>query len=49
MWSRVIGGAALLVVIAAVVWALWPRPIAVETAVIGRGDLVVVVEAEGTS
>ena len=49
MWSRIIGGAALLVVIAAVVWALWPRPIAVETAVIGRGDLVVVVEAEGTS
>ena len=31
MWSRIIGGAALLVVIAAVVWALWPRPIAVET------------------
>ncbi len=34
---------------AALAWAFWPRPLPVETAVIGRRDLQVTVEEEGKS
>lgn len=39
----------LLAVAAAAVWALWPKPVAVETAAIGRRDIDVMVEEEGKS
>lgn len=38
-----------LAVLAALAWALWPRPIAVETATIARRDITVSVEEEGKS
>jgi HlyD family secretion protein len=39
----------LLTVIAGLAWALWPRPLPVETAVIENRDIVVTVEEEGKS
>jgi HlyD family secretion protein len=42
----------LLIVVAvagAAAWAMWPRPVAVETAIIGRHDIVLTVEEEGKS
>ena len=49
MLRRVAGVAILLAVLAAAAWALWPRPIAVETAILARQTLKVVVEDEGKS
>ena len=49
-WTRrlVIGaGAALL--LAALGWALWPKPVAVDLATVARGDLRVTVSAEGVT
>ena len=49
MWGRIIAAAIVVAIIAAAAWALWPRPITVETAVIDRRDLDVTVEEEGKS
>ncbi len=49
MWGRALGIAAVLVIIGAVSWALWPKPLAVETANIAKGDLTITVEEEGTA
>ena len=49
MWGRIIAAAIIVAIAAAAAWALWPRPIAVETAVIERRDLDVTVEEEGKS
>ncbi|HTM77537.1 MAG TPA: HlyD family efflux transporter periplasmic adaptor subunit [Devosia sp.] len=49
MWSRIIGIAIVIAIAAAAAWALWPRPITVETAAIGINDLEVTVEEDGIS
>jgi HlyD family secretion protein len=49
MIRRLITLIAILAVIAALAWALWPKPVAVETAVIGRQTVEVTVEDEGKS
>lgn len=46
---RLIYVALLLVLVAGFAWALWPRPVGVETAVISRQDIAVHVEEEGKS
>lgn len=40
---------ALLALLAGLAWAFWPRPLPVETAVIGKRDILVTVEEEGKS
>lgn len=47
MARRLITLAVLLAAAAALAWAFWPRPVAVETAVVTRRDLTVTVEEEG--
>lgn len=47
MARRIIAILLALAVLAAFAWALWPRPLAVETVAIARGALEVTVEAEG--
>jgi len=47
MWARWIGIAAVVLLVLGAAWALWPRPIEVETAVVGRAELTMVVEEEG--
>ena len=47
MLRRLISGLVLLAVAGALAWALWPRPLAVETAVVERRDIEVTVEEEG--
>lgn len=49
MWSRIVSAVIVLAIVAAVAWALWPRPLSVETATIERGSLQVTVEEDGTS
>jgi HlyD family secretion protein len=49
MLSRLMTGAVLIIIAAAVAWALWPRPVEVEVATIGRGPLTVTVKEEGLS
>lgn len=49
MWSRIVGIIVVVLLMAGAAWALWPRPLVVETAEIGRGSLTVVVEEDGTS
>ncbi|MCA3574685.1 MAG: HlyD family efflux transporter periplasmic adaptor subunit [Aestuariivirga sp.] len=49
MLRRLIILALLLAALAALTWAFWPRPIAVETAVIEARDISVTVEEEGKS
>lgn len=49
MLRRLITLAILLAVAAGLAWAFWPRPIAVETAVIAARDIAVTVEEEGKS
>jgi HlyD family secretion protein len=49
MIRRILIGVVALLVVAAAAWALWPRPLAVETATIGRGAIDVTVEDEGIS
>lgn len=43
-WAALAAGAA-----AAVAYGFWPQPVPVDTAVIGRGDVIVTVEDEGVS
>lgn len=47
MARRLITLAVLLAAAAALAWSFWPRPVAVETAVVARRDLTVTVEEEG--
>ncbi|WP_373504461.1 efflux RND transporter periplasmic adaptor subunit [Aestuariivirga sp.] len=47
MLRRLISGLVLLAVAGALAWALWPRPLAVETSVVERRDIEVIVEEEG--
>lgn len=49
MVGRIIAFAAIVLAIAAAAWAVWPRAVPVEVIVIGRGDLSVTVEEDGTS
>lgn len=49
MWGRIVSVAVILALVASVAWALWPRPVSVETAIVGTSDLVVTVEEDGTS
>lgn len=49
MWGRVVSIAFIIAIAGAIAWALWPRPVVVETAVIGTGDLQVTVDESGTS
>jgi HlyD family secretion protein len=49
MWGRALSIAVVLVIIGAVSWVLWPKPLAVETAIIAKGDLTITVEEEGTA
>lgn len=49
MLRRLITMLLALAVLAALVWAFWPRPVSVETAVIGRRDIEVFIEEEGKS
>ena len=49
MVGRIIGILVVALILAGAAWALWPRPVAVEVAVIGRGTLSVTVEEEGIS
>lgn len=49
MWSRLVGIVIVALLVAGAAWALWPRPLAVETAAIGRGALTIAVEEDGTS
>ncbi len=47
--SRVIWSAAAIGVVAAFAWALWPKPVLVDLATVGRGTLEVTVEDEGVT
>lgn len=49
MWGRLVSIAVVLALVASVAWALWPRPVSVETAIVGTSDLVVTVEEDGIS
>ena len=49
MAGRIISIAVVALILAGAAWALWPRPVVVEVAVIGRGNLAVTVEEEGIS
>lgn len=49
MWSRLLTLCIVLSLAAAAGWALWPRPIGVETTSIATGSLVVTVDEDGTS
>lgn len=49
MVGRIISIAIVACILAGAAWALWPRPVAVEVAVIERGSLAVTVEEEGVS
>jgi HlyD family secretion protein len=49
MLRKLLAGAVVIAVFAALAWAFWPRPIMVETAVIEKRDLRVEVEEEGKS
>lgn len=49
MLRRIITLLVAVAVLAALAWALWPKPVAVETATIGRQTIAVEVEEEGKS
>lgn len=49
MLRRIIWIVVALAVVGAAVWALWPRPVEVETATVERRSLQIAVEEEGTS
>lgn len=49
MWGRIVSIVIILALGASVAWALWPRPISVETAIVGTGDLEVTVDEDGIS
>lgn len=49
MLRRLLWAALGLLVAAGLAWALWPRPVEVEVATVGRQDIVVLVEEEGRS
>ena len=48
VWFKRIAGAIVIVlIVAAVVWALWPKPVAVDVAAIDKGPLEVTIDEEG--
>ncbi len=47
MIGRIVSLAIVILIIAGAAWALWPRPVVVETAVAERRELVVSIEQEG--
>lgn len=49
MLRRLITLLVLAAVVAAVIWALWPKPVPVETAQVARHDIEITVEEEGKS
>lgn len=49
MPRRLISVLIVMAVLGALAWALWPKPVAVETAVIARRDIAVFIEDEGKS
>lgn len=49
MLGRILIGLIALGIVAAGAWALWPRPVLVETALVEHRDLAVAVEEEGKS
>jgi HlyD family secretion protein len=49
MASRIVSIAVVVLILVAAAWALWPRPVTVDFAAIGRGDLSITVEEEGIS
>jgi HlyD family secretion protein len=49
MLRRLSIGSIILLVLGALAWALWPRPVAVETALVSRTDVTITVEEEGKS
>lgn len=49
MLGRIVTAIAILLAASGVAWALWPRPFEVETALVQRGSLEVLVEEEGES
>lgn len=49
MLRRIVTGLVVLAVVAALAWALWPKPVPVEVATIGRQTIAVHVEEEGKS
>lgn len=49
MWGRIVAVVIAVMIAAAAAWALWPKPITVEIATIGKRDLDISVEEEGRS
>lgn len=49
MVGRIVSIFVIVLLVAGAAWALWPRPLAVEVAMIARGDLAVTIEEEGVS
>ena len=49
MMRRMVTLVIVLAVAAAAIWALWPKPVDVETVAIGRRDIAVTIEEEGKS
>jgi HlyD family secretion protein len=44
---RIVLGLVLIAIVATLAWAMWPKPVPVETAVVARGPLVVTVDEDG--
>lgn len=49
MIGRIVSILAVILIAVAIGWTLWPKPVPVETTTIGRGDLTISVEEEGTA
>lgn len=47
MLRRIVTFVIAVLILGALAWALWPRPLAVETVAIGKRDIIVTVEEEG--
>jgi len=47
MLRRIVTFVIAMLILGALAWALWPRPLAVETVAIGKRDITVTVEEEG--
>lgn len=49
MWSRIVSIVVVIGILAGAAWSLWPRPISVETAIVGTSGLEVPVQEDGIS
>ncbi len=45
--KRIVLGLILAAIVATLVWAMWPKPVPVEVATVGRGPLIVTVDEDG--